>query len=290
MEDSRSSRSWRGRQERGRRLLDQLLVPPLQRAVPGRDDHHVPVAVGQALRLHVPRPVQVTLDEALAAAERRDRLPHGGVKLLADLLGGTGHLQAAAAAAERRLDGDRQPVLGGERDGLLGTGNGPVGARRQRRADGPGDLPRRHLVAERLDGGRGRPDPGQAGAGDRPREVSVLGQEAVAGMHGVGPAGGGRPEDLGDVEVALGRALAAQGVGLVGHHHMQGIEILVGIDGHAGQPGVAACSYHPDRDLAPVGDEDLAHENGSSRLRRSLVRTGRSRRPDPAARPLAGRG
>ena len=34
------------RQERRRRLLDQLLVPALQRAVPGRDHHHVPICVG----------------------------------------------------------------------------------------------------------------------------------------------------------------------------------------------------------------------------------------------------
>ena len=45
-------------QARGRRLLDQLLVPPLQRAVPGRDHHDVAVGVGQALGLHVPGPVE----------------------------------------------------------------------------------------------------------------------------------------------------------------------------------------------------------------------------------------
>lgn len=37
------------RQERRRGLLDQLLVPALQRAVAGGDHHHVAVAVGQAL-------------------------------------------------------------------------------------------------------------------------------------------------------------------------------------------------------------------------------------------------
>ena len=68
-------------QERRGRLLDQLLVPPLQRAVAGRDDHDVAVRVGQALGLHVPRPVQVALDEALAVAERRRGLAHGRLVL-----------------------------------------------------------------------------------------------------------------------------------------------------------------------------------------------------------------
>ena len=79
-----------GGEERRRGLLDQLLVPPLQRAVPGRDDHDVAVGVGQALGLDVPRPVQVALDEALAAAEGGDRLAGRRLEQRRDLLPGRG--------------------------------------------------------------------------------------------------------------------------------------------------------------------------------------------------------
>jgi len=72
-------------QERRGRLLNQLLVPPLQRAVAGRDDDDVAVRVGQALGLHVPRAVQVPLGEALAVAERRRGLAHGRLVLAGDL-------------------------------------------------------------------------------------------------------------------------------------------------------------------------------------------------------------
>ena len=106
-------------EERRRRLLDQLLVPALQRAVAGADHDHVAVLVGQHLRLDVPRPVEVALDEALAAAERGDRLAHRGVEQLRDLLQRAGDLQAAPAAAEGGLDRDRQPVLLGEGDDLV---------------------------------------------------------------------------------------------------------------------------------------------------------------------------
>ena len=81
----------------------------------------LPCGVGQHLRLDVPGLVQVPLDEALAAAERGDRLADGGVEQLGDLLHRAGDLQPAAAAAERGLDGDRQAVLLGEGDDLVGV-------------------------------------------------------------------------------------------------------------------------------------------------------------------------
>ena len=56
-------------EERRGRLLDELLVAALQRAVAGGDDDDVAVLVGQALGLDVARLVEELLDEALAAAE-----------------------------------------------------------------------------------------------------------------------------------------------------------------------------------------------------------------------------
>ena len=98
-------------EEGGGGLLDELLVAALQRAVAGRDHDDVAVLVGEALGLDVPRVVEEALDEALAAAERRDGLAHRGLEQLGDLLEGAGDLQAATAAAVGRLDGDRQAEL-----------------------------------------------------------------------------------------------------------------------------------------------------------------------------------
>ena len=250
-----------GGQERRGRLLDQLLVPALQRAVPGGDHHHVPVGVGEALGLHMPRPVQVALDEALAAAERRDGFADRGLVRLADLVWLADHLQPPAAAAERRLDGDRQAVLGHERLDFFHPADRPVGARGHRGADRGRDLPRGHLVAQRLDGGRRGPDPDQPGVQDRLGEAGVLGQEAVAGVDGVGPGLGRYREDLLDAEVALRGARAAERVGLVGHRDVQGVEVGFGVYGHAAQPGVPAGSHHADRDLATIRNKHLAHES-----------------------------
>src|SRR5262249_49272619 len=122
-------------QERRGRLLDELLVAALNRAVPRGDDDDVALLVGQTLGLDVPGPVQVALDEALAPPGRRDRPADGGLERGLDLVAGSRDLQAAAAAAVGRLDRDRQAVLIGEPRRLLGTGNRAFGARRERRAN-----------------------------------------------------------------------------------------------------------------------------------------------------------
>ena len=77
-------------QERRGRLLDQLLVAALQRAVAGAGDDDVAVLVGDHLGLDVARLVEVALDEALAAAERGDRLAGGRLEQLGDLLDACG--------------------------------------------------------------------------------------------------------------------------------------------------------------------------------------------------------
>jgi hypothetical protein len=188
-------------EERGGRLLDDLLIAALQRAVACGDHHHVAVTVGQDLRLDVPRLVEVALDEALPAAERGDGLTHGRVIQLGDLLPRPGDLQPAATATERGLDGNRQAVLVGEGENLIEARDRVGGAGREGRTDLQRDMSGGGLVAERGDRRRGRTDPGQAGVEDGLRELRVLGQEPVAGVHRVGPGLRARREDLRDGQV-----------------------------------------------------------------------------------------
>jgi hypothetical protein len=139
-------------EERRRCLLDELLVAALQRAVTRGDDDDVAVLVGEALRLDVARLVEVLLDEALAAAERGDGLSGGGVEELGYLLAGAGDLQATAATAEGGLDRHGQSVDVDEVEHLRGIRHRIERAGSQRRAHLLGNVPRRHLVAEPLDG------------------------------------------------------------------------------------------------------------------------------------------
>ncbi len=176
-----------GRQVRRRGLLDELLVATLQRAVAGGDDDDVAVLVGQALGLDVARLVEVLLDEALTATERGDGLARRRLELRGDLVARACDLQATAAAAEGRLDGDRQTDLVRERDDLGSVRDGLDGARRERRADLLGHVARGDLVAELLDRLRRGADPGEPGVDDGTGEVGVLGEEPVAGCTASAP-------------------------------------------------------------------------------------------------------
>jgi hypothetical protein len=191
--------------------------------------------------------------------ERGHRLTDRRLVQVGDLFQRPGHLEPAAAAAERGLDRDGQAVLFGEGDDFLRAGHRVGGTRGERGLDLQRDVPGLHLVTERLDGRRGRPDPGQPALLHGPGEVGVLGQEPVAGVHGVGAALGGDLDDLFDVEVRLGRGGPVQRIRLVGEPGVQPVDVLLGVDGDAGQPGIPASPDDADRDFAAIRDEDLPH-------------------------------
>ena len=66
-----------------------------------------------------------------------------------------------------------------------------------------------------------------------PGEGGVLGQEPVAGVDGVGPAGQGRRHQGVAPQVGLGRGGPGQADHLVGLGHVGGTGVGIGADGHA---------------------------------------------------------
>ncbi len=96
-----------GRQVRGRGDLDDLLVPPLHRAVALEQVDHVALAVGEDLHLDVPRLDDRLLDEHGRVAERGVALAHAGLDRLAQVPGVVDPAHAAATAAGDRLHEQR---------------------------------------------------------------------------------------------------------------------------------------------------------------------------------------
>lgn len=76
-------------------------------------------------------------------------------------------------------------------------------------------------------------------------------------MHGVGPALANHVQYGVSIEVALRSSLAAQGIGLVGQAHMQGVAVELGIDRHRGDAHFASRANDADGDLTPIGNQDF---------------------------------
>ncbi len=86
---------------RSGRLLDELLVPPLHRAV-AVAEHRDAATVPENLGLDVPRPLEVALAEDGSVAERSLRLAGSGSQCLVELGGGADDAHAAARRLRRQ--------------------------------------------------------------------------------------------------------------------------------------------------------------------------------------------
>ena len=187
-------------------------------------------------------------------------LPHRACEQLRDLRHRAGDLQPTPAAAECGFDRHRQTVLGRERQHVVRPAHRIGCAGHQR---GPGahrNVPGGHLVAEVADRLWTGSDPGEAGSDDRLGEMRVLRQEAVTGVDGVGSGSLGGGDDLRDIEVRLGRRVAAERVRLISHPDVTGVTVRVGVDRDRAIARVAAGPDNADCDLAPIGDEHLLHD------------------------------
>ena len=95
-----------------------------------------------------------------------------------------------------------------------------------------------------------------AGGGDRLGEVGVLGQEAVAGVDGLGAGGFRGGQHLPSVQIGFAGGGGADQHRLVSLAHVQGAGVGLGIDGDGAQAHAAGGAEHAAGDLAAIGDQD----------------------------------
>ncbi len=251
--------SQRGRHRWRGRLLDDLLVPPLDRALPLAERPHGAVRVREDLHLDVASCLDVRLAEDGRVAER-------GRRLAPRRLHGTGEVSevphdphATATTAGRRLDQQRQVVRRDRRR---------VEFREYRHAGVRHQLLRGDLGSHRFDRLGRRPDPGEAGVDHGTRERGVLRQEPVPGVDGVGA---GR---LGGVQQQVGAQVRVAGR-VAGKPHRDVTDVRrtgvrVGVDAHRRDAQRMARTGDPAGDLAAVGHQkSVDHGALTSGRRRS---------------------
>ncbi len=153
-----------------RRLLDHLLVSPLQRAIAFAERQHAAFAVAKDLHLYVTGGGHELLEENAAVAETCRGKPRDGGVGRKNRLVALAHAHANAAAAGRRLQHDRVSDRPRGVEGALGVRQ-QLGSGGQRHAARLGQRARAMLEPERIQVRHGRPDEddrrGLAGLGER---------------------------------------------------------------------------------------------------------------------------
>ncbi len=261
-------------QQRRGRLLDDLLVPPLQRALALAQVDGVPVGVGQDLDLDVPGVGHQPLDQQRVVPEAAPGLAPGRGDRVGQV-GGPVHLaHALAAAAGARLEQHRVADLHRSQRQRLVVQPGPVGSGHHRHARLGHGLLGPDLVAHRLDGRRRRADERDPGRLARRGEHGVLRQEAVAGMDGLRAGPPGRADH--GIHRQVGRR-RAQVHGQVSQRHVRRGRVRVGVHGHGADAEPPQGPDHPAGDLAAVG-----HQHGAEHAHPHIRKTPKAGSPSGA--------
>ena len=210
-------------QRRGGRFLDDLLVAPLDRAVALEEVDQVAVGVAEDLDLDVAGAIHESFDEERAVTERGGRLGPRRLQRVRELLGRGDDAHPAPAAARRRLHEERVTDVVADRHRVDGVaiGDGDRRAARARRPATAIALAATFDPIVSITSGAG-PTKREARGGDGPGEVGVLGEEAVAGMHGIGAGAQRGGDDRVDVEVGVGRARTGKADRFVGEARRSG--------------------------------------------------------------------
>src|SRR5882762_10385137 len=238
-----------------RRLLHELLVAALHRAVALAQMHHLAVGVAHDLDLDMARTRQVLLDVDLVGVEGGERFLFRERKGLRELLRVVGDTHPLAAAARRGLDDDRETDFLRDALAFLEGLDGPRRPGHRRHTLRLGERARGRLVAHLPDLVGRRADERDVGRADFLGELRVFREEAVAGMDGVGAGDFGGRDEPGDVEVAVAAGRAADADVVVGETDVQRLSVRFRIHRHRLDPQLLARADHPQGNLPAVRDQ-----------------------------------
>src|SRR5579862_3662354 len=239
-------------------LLDDLLIATLDGTLAFEAVDDVAVLVPEDLDFNVARRRDIAFDQERVVAEGASGFAAGRRQRRGELAGFVHDAHSFAATTGRRLDQQRvADVTRVPFDlGVVQSGGAEPGNHRY--AGGGGDGLRLDLAAHATDGGGGRPDERDARVGARLREVGVLSKETVAGMHGVGTDSPCRVDDRFDGQERAASDRGTDVNSFVGGAHEGRVPIGVGVDRRGVHTHGAAGAHDAQRDLAAIGDQNLA--------------------------------
>ena len=218
---------------------------------------HRAVLVAQHLDFDVARVDDELLDEHTVIAEAGQALAPHAVEGLAHVGLAMREAHALAAAAGRGLHHHRIANAIGDLDGMFGVAYLADEAGDDTDLGLFGQFLRFDLVAHRCDRlGRGA-DEGDFVVAQQLGETLALGQEAVAGMHGLGAGLLAGLEDEVGLQITFAGRRRPKIDGLIGQPDMRRARVRVRINGDRGYAHLARGADNTAGDLAPIGDQDF---------------------------------
>jgi hypothetical protein len=168
------------------------------------------------------------------------------------------HAHPAAAAAEGRLDDEREADRRRDLHRLLAIGHRLLGAGQGGDVEFRGQGAGGGLVAHVLEKIRRGSDEGHAFPGAGAGKGGILGKEAVAGVDEGHALRLGHRDDAFDIEVGTDRALVlVELVGFVGLEAVAGEAVLLGEHRHGAESEFVRGAENADGDFTAVGGEEL---------------------------------
>ena len=243
-------------QQRRRRFLDHLLIAALDRTFALAEIDDVAVLVAQHLDFDVAGIDDEFLDEDPVVAERRLGFRFGKTEPFGDFRGRMRDPHPLAAAAGGGLDHDGIADGVGDLHRMLLVGDDAEEARHGRDIGLCRRLLGLDLVAHRGDGAGVGTDEDDAGLGKRARKGFALGQEPVAGMHGLRAGLAAGLDDLLHHQIAFGRRRRPDQDGVIGHLDVERVAVGLGIDRDRLDPHPAGSLDDPAGDLAAICDQN----------------------------------
>jgi len=251
-----------GRHDRRRGFFDDFLVAALDGAFAFAEGDHAAVLVGENLDFDVMGLFQIFFEVEARITERVHRLGAcvavGGCELGAAV----DETHAFATAAGDGLEKDREAHRTRQRVSLFGFFDRIVGAGDGGNVGAAGNLASGGFCAESFHGLRGGANEGDACVRAGARECGVFGEEAVAGMDGVGAGFAGDADDFVNVEIAFAGRGGADGISLVGEADVERFAVDFAEDGDGTDAEFAAGAKDADCNFSPVGNQDFFEHEG----------------------------
>src|SRR5271157_1469586 len=240
-----------------RRLLQQLLVPPLDGTFALAQTHHVAVLVRQDLKLDVPGMLHIFLHVEIAVAERPGRLRLRRLEQAWQLFFVMDDAHAPPASARRSLHDHRKPYLPRPLQRLAFRGQNPVRARQDRHARLLHRAASLFLFAHQPRYLRLRANELDAAGLTHLGEVGVFRQQPISGMHCLDVGDLRRTDYRWNIQVTLSQLRRPDADGLVGKTHMQRVAVGLAVDGDRANAQFLARADHAQGNLAAIGYQDL---------------------------------